>query len=437
MSDTAITTGPNEPSLITRLAHRAAQFSTAASGIRARWLLFAVFIILTIARMPRVFFQGRLWAEEATVFYSHALITPWFSSLFFSYGGYLNFGADLPAVIASHLAPLDFAPRITLFFAFAAQICPALLLVTSRAPWLRSKSALAASLFLLVAAPAAEEVWLNSIHSQFFLALCTAFILAVEPESGRREIFRRILLFLAPLYGLGAIILLPLFALRAALDRSLPRLIQCLILAASSAFQLIFFFQTFPGRQTASIKLVLATIVAKNILQPLSGYSIAQPLIARLHAALTAGILPHSVILVLVLAVLLLLTLLYKAPKDAWWLALAGGSIALVSYHGALFASPDMIEPHAGNRYAFVPQVLLAWTLVVIAAQGFKTRAKIATGLVLWLCLVSAQTYCRQDQEFTNGPKWSLEMAKWHADPTYHPVAWPGGGWIVADTPKP
>jgi hypothetical protein len=223
------------------LPAHAARSIVAPASSRDCWWQLALFLLLTIGRMLNIVFQRRFWAEEGTVFYWHAATTAWLPALFYSYAGYMNFGANIAAVAARHLVPLDYAPRITFVFALAAQICPAILLLTSRAAWLRSRLTLAASLLLLVGAPAAEEIWLNTIHSQFYLALCTGLILTLETESGGREIFRRFLLFFAPLYGLVAIIFLPLFILRTLIERSHTRLIQALVLASGSTIQLLGF----------------------------------------------------------------------------------------------------------------------------------------------------------------------------------------------------
>lgn len=411
---------------------RAAQWTAAPSRARDRWVLLVLFLILTVYRMPRVVFQGRFWAEEARVFYFYAAFAPWPKALLYAFGGYMNLGANLASVAARHLVPLDYAPRVTLVFAFIPQIVPALLLLTSRDPWLRPRLALTACLWLLVAAPSAEEVWLNTLHSQFFLALSAALILATQVETGGREIFRRIVLFLAPLYGLVAIMLLPLFAIRALIERTRGRLIQTLVLASAAAIQLFGFYYHQPGRGGSDTKLILATIFAKNLLLPLVSFDASQPTVTWLHAALDHGLLPIAVVIAIIFTLALLAVLLAKGPKESWWLFLACGLVTLVSYYGALHPSNSFVEPHIGGRYAFVPQVLLAWALVAVAAGGGGVRAKIAIGIVAWLSLVSADAYLHPAESFIRGPKWRYEMVKWHANPNYSPVVWPGGsGWFL------
>jgi hypothetical protein len=303
---------------------------------RERWFLFVFFLIATIGRMPRVVLEGRLWAEEGLVFYRHAATTHGLSAIFWSFAGYLNLGATLAGFFARHLVALDDAPRVTLAFSAAAQLCPAVLLVTSRAKWLSHPAALAAALLLLVAAPSAEEVWLNTLHSQFFLALSAALILALEIGSRRMEWFRRIVLFLAPLYGLPAILLLPLFMLRAAPERSGPRAKQALLLGLGALIQLALFYHMAPGRQVHDFHVIAGAIYAKTLLLPFLGFDASASSAAWLYFWLSHGVLPRRVLLALLAAFAGMAVLLIRGPREAGWLFLAFVVVDLGSWYGAL-----------------------------------------------------------------------------------------------------
>jgi hypothetical protein len=403
---------------------------SAPASARERWLLFLLFLIATVERLPRVVFEGRFWGEEGRVFYLHAATTAGLGAIFWPFAGYLNIGATAGAFAARHLVPLDDAPRVTLFFAALPQICPALLLVTSRAEWLDNRLVLAAALLLLVAAPSAEEVWLNTLHSQFFLALSAALILALEIGSRRMEWFRRFLLFAAPLYGPPAIMLLPLFAARAALEWSGPRAKQATALAIGSAIQLALFYHLPETRSVHNFRLIFGTIFEKNILLPFLGFDgEARPAI-WLYSWLVHDVLPRRIWLALVAALTGMLILLARGPREAWWLFLAFGIINLLSWYGALLPTPYEVLPHLGGRYAFVPQVLMAWSILAVAARGTGSRRVIAAGLILWLCGASGLAYLQPGDMFSNGPDWRQEMVKWHHDPSYRPKEWPAG-WLV------
>ena len=96
---------------------------------------------------------------------------------------------------------------------------------------------------LLLCVPGSDEIWLQTLHCQFELALACGLILALEVPLGGRRAFGVGLLILAPLCGPGAIALTPLFLLRAVLDRTLGRAFQFGALVLGSAVQMLFFFK--------------------------------------------------------------------------------------------------------------------------------------------------------------------------------------------------
>jgi hypothetical protein len=398
-----------------------------------RWVIFAVFFCLTALRLPEVFFAGRLWAEEGRWFYFYAIRHPWLASIFKPYGGYLNLCANIAGVIAYHLFPIDDAPRVTLVISLVFQLLPAILLLTSRAWWLRPRLNLAVALLLLVGAPSAEEAWLNTLHSQFFMALCVALILAIDVETGWRAIFHRGILFLAPLFGLPAVILFPLFALRTVLDRSAGRLIQSAILLFGSLLQLGI-FDDFSGRNVLNVKLILATYFSKNILVPFLGYSRTNPFIDVILPALEQGHLPVFVPVSIVLFIAGFAFLFWRGPREAQWMAATSVFLAMISYFGVIEPTPVQIDPHIIGRYAFVPQILLSWALLCLAASQRSWRKIAAAGLIVWLLLVCTMSYLHPYPDYAHGPDWKGQMAILHEDPLYWPLIWPDGQWFIPVT---
>ncbi len=397
---------------------------------RARWLIFGLYMLATMFRMPRVFFSGRLFAEEGTVFYSHAARTPWLSALFFSYAGYVNLGANVAAVVAWHFFPLSYAPRVTLFFSLLAQISPAILLVITRTAWVSSNLALFTALFLLVSLPAADEVWLNTLHSQFFMCVSAALILALDTEPGWGEVFRRCLLFLAPLYGLPVIILVPLFFVRSVLDRSGPRFIQFLIIGVGAAIQLLLFKHYLRDRFQMDTQLVLASLFAKNMVLPFLSYTLSDSMTHWLRDEVAGGILPRRIIVALVAGFSGFIMLLLRGPRGGVWLFAAATLVGTASYIGELLPNPDALMPHTGNRYAIVPEALFALAMLAVTGSFSVWRARVAAFLCVWLCAAGVLTLW-QPSPFDSGPPWRMEMAKYQKDPHYVPVGWPGGGWVI------
>ncbi len=133
--------------------------------------LLLAFVILVCARMPDIVLHGRFWAEEGRYFFHDAASMGWRQALFYPVGGYLNIVANGAGLLAHALVPLRLAPFVTTGVALACQACPLLVLLSARDRWLQSPAVLCAATLLLATPAAVDEVWLNSIHSQFQLGL--------------------------------------------------------------------------------------------------------------------------------------------------------------------------------------------------------------------------------------------------------------------------
>lgn len=204
-----------------------------------RALLLLLLAVLVCARMPEVLLKGRFWAEEGSVVFANAFAMRPLTALFNSYGGHLNLVANAATRAASRAMPLAAAPYLTIAVGLFFQLLPPGLLLTARDTWLRPLRTRLAGMLLILLVPASEEVWLQTLHCQFHLTLACAILLAIAAPGGRAAIAPAAILLPAPLCGPGAIVLLPLFVLRAAADRDARRRLQGLVLAGGSAIQLL------------------------------------------------------------------------------------------------------------------------------------------------------------------------------------------------------
>jgi hypothetical protein len=95
------------------------------------------------------------------------------------------------------------------------------------------------ALLLLLIPYGAREIWLNSITSQFHLVFCAVLILAFPVRGGWIGAFRIFVLVLATLSGPATAFLVPLFMLRAWIEKSWGRAWQVLAVGSMAALQLI------------------------------------------------------------------------------------------------------------------------------------------------------------------------------------------------------
>jgi hypothetical protein len=395
-------------------------------GYRAT--LLALYAAAVLLRMPDVVVKGRLWAEEGAVYLYNALHEPWYDALFAVHTGYLNLAASSATLLAVDLLPLGVAPLVTTGFAFLVQLCASVLLLTSRVEWLRNRWTLALAMLLLLACDTTGEVWLNSITSQFHLALCAALILALPLASGWRMWFRLGLLALGPLSGPASTFVAPLFLLRAWLDRSLARLIQAGVIAGCGGVQvLVYLLNPEPARGVGIGPRLLGLVVyVKHVAAPLLGVDHAQDIAGTLYERVTAGR-PIWLEVALGYGAMLALAAVAWSRRDATvrWLFAAAIAIMTLSYAGGLGPHIYLLAMRHGGRYDYVPSVLLGLTLLGVSRTSVGWLKAGAIVLVVWIVAVGMHGYLRVDPVFATGPAWSGEVAKWQADPHYCVQLWP------------
>jgi hypothetical protein len=314
--------------------------------------------------------------------------------------------------------------------ALCAQLLPAVLILTGKAEWLGSRVAVIAALLIIATAPATEEVFYNVLHIQFHLALCAALILALNvPASLGGRIGYGLLLFVAPLCGPGAIIILPLFAMRALIERDRARLPQLAALTAGAVLQLLLFYGSSPLRgHAADPATVMAAMFVRLIALPLTGIGFSNYLGQAAFASQAAGgALWQLFAAVTVLVFAMLVFVAAKRRDGAIWLALSALAIGSASLGlGIVTVNPaDLFNALLGERYNFLPLVLLGLCLVALAMRPSR-QGRLLFGLPCSLMLVSGTIwYFRPSPEFADGPSWPAQVKAWRGDHDHPLAVWP------------
>jgi hypothetical protein len=372
-----------------------------------RFLCVVAFALLIVMRQPQIVLQGRFWGEEGNVFFVHAWTMPWYQALFLPYAGYLNLIANLAGVLARHLAPLWAAPYVSTGLALIIQCIPAVLIVTSRDDWLQRRVVIGAALLIIAMELFSYDVSLTSIGSQFYLALAAAMILALEPRSGVVGTLQRFVLFVAPLSGPASWALLPLFAARAAVDRSRFRALQTVILFAGVTVQGVFFFGHTDARHIGiSPTLLGAIVLAKHVITPILNSRWGQGVVnAFVHSFGEAGGPAWPLAIVIVLFAIVLTAVVRFPHKAPLWLFCAGVAMAAISYAGGLGQKIAMLHTLWPGRYALAPQVLfdlclLSWCVLHRGRVRFWAGCAVA-----WLIIMCVWDYRVCSIRATLGPR--------------------------------
>jgi hypothetical protein len=405
-----------------------------------RIALVLVFAALVIARNPNVFILGRFWAEEGSIYFIAAWENgpAWLPAITVVHTGYLNLAASLPATIAAHWVPLEDAPFVTSAFGLAAQLLPpSILLSSGDREWGNRPVVLAAALLLILVPPLKQEVWLNSITSQFHLALACALALALPPGRGRLSAtLRGFVLAVGPLSGPVCVFLAPLFGLRALLAGCRRRWFEFVLIGAASLVQVaVMAVHREPGRDFGTGPAILSyAFLDQFLVLPFLGVSVAMKISTGLLDVWRSGQISWLTVFIAPVCAAMLVAVAFRVRRRdevPLWLAASGLWLALLSYVGALtLGEPELlILVGCGTRYAYAPQVLLSLTLLRIATTASANARWPAMILSAWLFIVGVTEYRFPDEATMTGPSWASQVELWRHDPMVKLQLWPPWFW--------
>jgi hypothetical protein len=363
---------------------------TAAASITRPWLTrpwpawtFVLLCGLLLAlRKPWALHTPQLYAEDGSIFVMQA---EWhgLESLAVPYMGYLHLLPRLVAWIASIALDPSWWPAFFNGVGFAASLAVVARLLSPRlalpgAPWL------ALAFFL---GPQTGEVLINVTNAQWFTAFfLVQQVLIARPTTATERAVDLTLLGLAGLTGPFVAAFWPLFAWRWWRDRHADNLAALLLATACAAVQAWFVFKTGP-------RFEYPPFVAEKFFAALGQHLVVWPVLGTQLAIKFSplalgllGMLPVAALLawalrphprrrlrapVVAAFVLILAASVWRSRPDTW------------NLQGLFF----------GERYFFIPRILLAWLLIweIGAAPRWLSRA--AAALLLVCVLVHLKGY--------------------------------------------
>ncbi len=386
-----------------------------------------------VLRAPELLRTPRFWAEEGSVYFAEAFSHPSAAALLTPHFGYWSLGANGAALLAT-LAPLTMAPLVTTLLALLVQSLPIALVAWGAGTWRRSLAQRAAAVAVLVAIPLSGELWLNTINSQFYLAVATFLVLTAAPGTPRPRVVAPILA-LAGLTGVVSCFLTPLFVYRAARERRVDVGFNALVMVACSAVQLVMFWSVLgdPGvaRRFSPLDLpTLGAILTTNSLVWCFGGLHAAQSVAT--AVLSQRGLPEFAVVGWLLLGAVMLFLVWGAagvPRPQRVLII--GSFVLISVLSMVAASGSrsdkwvMIVPGFGGRYFYAPNVIL--TLLVLANLR-RDNSRLRQALAVLFLSAAIFHGLRQFRDVpVSGPLWRDEVPMWEADSQHQLRIWPLG----------
>jgi hypothetical protein len=406
-----------------------------------KYLMLTAYGLLTAIRDPWLLLHGRIWAEEGTVYLRSAWSGSYFAAITAPHLGYYALWPNAIALIAARWLPLQFAALFMVWCAFSVQILAGYLIVQCEAFSAARTKALALAV-LLMTAPS-YEVWLNTINSQFYLAVCTSLVLISEP--GRAWVQRSVVLAVAGLTGPLTTILTPLFLLRALTRKSWIAYFQAALLTTLAAMQIAVVHHSMKAgvRQISFHPSVAITgFFVQFIALPFTGRfgnDLAKASVVRSaslhHAAahvFTAGIMPplfvfcYAIVDVALIGALLWIVMDHRDRSTQWLMA---ASLWLGAF--SIYGSPDGVHL-IGERYVFSTAVLMGLSLILAATRESASGVKRIAARIVLICFLLAGSYdylsySRRWVSYVNpgGQDWYTQAKRWERDPNQKLSVWP------------
>jgi hypothetical protein len=422
--------------------------------VGSRVALVAGALAATVWRAPQYFDAPSFWAEEGTLFFARAWNEGPLAGLTQHPGGYVDLYPNLVTTLAASLVrsgicPLAVAPRVTVLGALAVQLLPIALLAAAASPawdgpWRRA-AAIAAVLF-----PARTGgLWLNTINSQFFLALAVIVILLEPTAVGRvrRGVYASVLA-LAGLTGPVSSFVAPLFVWKAWRARTRTSITLAAVSVACAVVQVTCVLVALRQSPAASGRgggLTLGVLAAvawmRTVVLPMLGPDAALAFGLRARPLVLGAffVAPDRLfgLLLLVALVALVALLALGVPKEVRW-QLAGSYavvtvLSLANALGTVGAMLGTIESNA--RYALVPGVLMLW-LVLQNVRAPRSVRSVACAALFTIAIATSAWSWRSTMRWSpSWPAWRAQVAAWEAD-AHRPLdIWPRG-WKMQLAPR-
>jgi hypothetical protein len=370
-------------------------------------LLMLGALLLIVLRRPGLFIHGQIFAEEGTAYLQFAWCAGWWQTLLTPHLGYFSLWDNLCSLIAARFIPLREVAVVLPVCAAAVQLLTVYLAISCE-PVERYRAV--AGLVCLIAPPA-DEVWCNTINSQFYLAIATGLILISSPA--RLRILRCATLLLAGLSGPVSCCLAPFFILRAALRKTRVLILQAFLITACAVVQAAVILAALEHHTRSvplheRLELLGPEIFLKTFVTGFGSRVSLHVLLALIHPG------PVAFTILWLLCIPCLVAACYVARSTdatAGWLVALGLWSITFNLFGALGSATDLMR--GADRYFFTGNAFL---LLAFIHCAFRTRRRLAIAAASLILLSSVADYFIYTVMHPKEPDWRAQVADWQRD---------------------
>ena len=347
------------------------------------FLLYAgLFFGLSLWKSPDIFNHPRFWAEEGSRFYAHCQGGSFWHCMAYVHGDSYQLLANTLVSLAA-AAPVEDAPAVTTYLAFAVELGVVVQIVLFCREY-RLSPLIAA---LLVAAwtvlPGRYEVWLSATTIQWVAGISILWLLVMPREWIERH-WRGLALWCAVcgLSGVPAVLMAPIFLVRAVAGRSRPVLGISLVLGICAMFQLSLLVVFGSARPFAFHPLELGGgFLLQSVLSPIFSVDLAPRALSK---TTSIGVMFLALGIV---AVVMRGARSGVGPRPVALVIIAWCFVSFLQAFGSLGPTTELLTGWAGGRYFLFGSmclcILLAWGTRAAQTGHRRVAVTLMAGVVV------------------------------------------------------
>jgi len=392
---------------------------------------FFLILLVTPSSLSSPFFIG----EEAGLYFKFAYENEWYKALFSPHLGYYSMFANVTAVLAANLLPIEYAPFITVYATLGIFILIGVLVVLPNSPfqtWQQQALVLLAIIFI----PPAHAK-LTTLLGHFYFAVFSLLILISNTRYSKINLLNRFLLGCAGLTGSISIFFVPTFWLSYILQRDKERFIQTCILSGCALIQFIVFLfnlsVVYPEGYRVSrfsyfeMDVFVFTIFNRFIVANLTGYENMAFFGKFLEQTLAEKTVLYWLLVLLFSGILsILFFLVVKHIRKNNQLIFLFVSLCIVTILSYLSSTDGGQQPttkiyllYNAPRYFYIPNLII-FIGIILSIPEHKNFFYSLIILVLTIAIYERFNYFPQRySNLTNGSNWISEVAEWRSKPDY------------------
>ena len=394
-------------------------------------IIFLIFLILlSIYKSQYIFFNGRFIAEEGSFWFRNAFLYGNLEGLtqVFVGSGYFNLWPNIASVFAN-LVPIEFAPLMTVYFAFVVKLYLFLYILFQKSSFLETDyQKYIAALIVLVSPPMVAEIWLNTLASQVYFTIISTLILFQINDESFFSKFSPVVLFIASLSTVTTCLLTPFFLKNFLKKKDKINFYNFFVIFMGSLVQISIYTYTLINNLQwggANERYILSLSKLINYIYNVIFKSFFGTEITKI---LYFSSIENIYVLIILIAIFIILFfLLVKSfkilSKDKVFLILL--TIFILQSLLAIYAGKDN---HVQGRFAAIPGIMCIYLALRIIS--IKNSFKFVASILIFISISAGFYEFKHNNKYPhflicqNCPHWKEEIAKWKQNKNYELKIW-------------